>query len=62
MNNYFTYLKSNKNYWLLMIILCAHNNRLDLVIIAYTCILQKITLTSKNLLQTICKYDIDIVI
>jgi len=56
MNNYFPYLKSNKNYRLL-IILCTHNNTLDLVIIAYTCIL--ITLTSNNLLQTICKYDID---
>lgn len=33
MNN-FTYLKSNKNYRLL-IILCIHNNRLGLVIIAY---------------------------
>lgn len=56
MNNYFPYLKSNKSYRLL-IILCTHNNILDLVIIAYTCIL--ITLTSRNLLQTICKYDID---
>jgi len=33
MNNYFTYLKSDKNYRL-PLILCTHNNRLDLVIIA----------------------------